>query len=88
MATILPFRPKEPLTKEAFAWRLRQLMAERKLTTDKLACLAATSPSAIECYLDAKVWPTPSVRTRLSEALGVAPDDLLPFPYCAPERLG
>lgn len=66
------------LTKQEFARRLGNLMAERKLWQSELARLTGLPRDSISTYINGKSLPRPDSLTKLAEALGVDEEFLLP----------
>jgi transcriptional regulator with XRE-family HTH domain len=72
-----PLLPRH-LSKQEFAKRVYRLMLKRGWNQSELARRAGLPRDSVSTYIRAKVMPTPQSAQRLAEALGVAPEDLLP----------
>jgi lambda repressor-like predicted transcriptional regulator len=66
------------LEEEAFADRLKALMADRNMTQEQLAKLTGVSQPAISNILTRCCRPQRKTVGRFAEALGVSPDELWP----------
>jgi transcriptional regulator with XRE-family HTH domain len=66
------------LTKQEFGQRLHRLLLEKGWTQSELARRAGLPRDSISVYMNARSLPTPLSLQKLSDALNVPADDLLP----------
>jgi len=66
------------LTKQEFGKRLYDLMLSRGWNQSELARQADLPRDSVSVYIRGKSLPTPQSLLRLSKALGLAPEELLP----------
>ena len=66
---------------EEFARRLYDAIRERGWNQSDLARAAGLKRDAISTYINARHRPSPEALDRLSQALGVRPEDLMPLYY-------
>jgi transcriptional regulator with XRE-family HTH domain len=67
-----------PIDKEAFAKRVYKLMLAKSMNQSELARAAGLERNRISAYVRGVALPTGLSLTKLAQALGVRPDELLP----------
>jgi len=73
----IPLAPRS-LTKQEFGKRLYRLMLAKGWHQSELARQAGIPRDAVSTYIRGKALPTPTNLQKLSDALGVPPEELLP----------
>ena len=69
--------PKE-LTKQEFARKLYHLIMDKGWNQSELARRSGVGRDAVSTYIRARSYPEPKTLLKLSKALGVKPEELLP----------
>lgn len=68
----------QALSRQEFGRRLSSLMLAKEWNQSELGRAAGIGRDSISTYINGKTWPTPLALSKLSKALGVTPEELLP----------